>query len=122
MQSIIAASAAAFAVSLVGLVHPVFASSEGNVADSILSMEGEFEVSNGDRFVLMHKRTPTEGRICVKDVPGVIPLKVTVDGESQSIVDGRCSNVIGKHIEVAPGAKLASSDDVLLGRFERVKK
>lgn len=112
-------SASLVAVSLLGMAHPALAAGP-SIDDELLRMQGEFELGNGDKVLVHAGHKPASYRVCVKDVPGVVPLKVIVDGKDSVVGDGTCENVTGKHIDVTP-AVIMKGDEVLIGRFERAK-
>jgi len=53
-------------------------------------------------------------------MPGVLPLKVNVDGKELEVLDGTCTDVVGAHIRIMPSEDLAH-ERTIVGRFERVK-
>jgi hypothetical protein len=89
--------------------------------EEIVRLGHGFELGSGEGLVLAHHRKPVTYRVCVKDVPGVAPLKVNVDGKKIEVMDGTCADVVGAHITVMPSDKL-SQDRTMVGRFERVKQ
>ncbi|MEZ5473932.1 MAG: hypothetical protein R3E72_02895 [Steroidobacteraceae bacterium] len=111
--------AAVLAASVFGLAHAVGAAAQ-TIDDELLHMQGEFELGNGDKELLAHHRKKESTyRICVKDVPGEVPLKVLHDGKETTIMDGKCATVIGRHIDITPAVKLGD-DMVLIGRFDQL--
>jgi hypothetical protein len=114
------ATAAILAASALTLARPVMAKVD-TIDDEMLRMQGEFEIGNGDQFTLHYGRHPVTYRVCVKELPGIVPLKVTVDGKTEEVLDGTCENVIGSHIAVGP-AKMLKTDEILIGKYEFVKK
>ena len=119
-RKIIVATAAILATSALTLARPAMAKVD-TVDDEMLRMQNEFEISHGEQFVLNYGHHPRTYRICVKDMPGDNPLKLTVDDRTVQVRDGTCSDITGSHITVGP-ADMLKGDDVLLGKFEKVKK
>jgi hypothetical protein len=89
--------------------------------EQIIKTGRSFEIGNGESLLLAHRRKPATYRICVEEVPGVVPLKVNVDGKNMEVMDGTCADVVGAHIRLKLSEKLPH-DDVLVGRYEWVKK
>lgn len=80
-----------------------------------------FELSRGDVLTLAHRSSPTGYRVCVSDLPSVVPLDVLVDGKTIHVEDGQCKDVSGDRIVVEPSALLP--EDVSLNvRFEMIPK
>lgn len=109
------AAAALFSVAHAATTNPVPFNEE------IVRMGHSFELGNGESLLLAYRRKPVTYRVCVADVPGVVPLKVIVDGKDTEVMDGTCADVVGSHITVKPSEKLPH-DSVMVGRFEWVKK
>jgi hypothetical protein len=89
--------------------------------EAIVRVGHSFELGNGDSMLLASHRKPVTYRVCIEDVPGVVPLKLMVDGEAIEVKDGTCTDVVGKHISVKPSERLPGGG-MLVGRFELVKK
>lgn len=119
-RKIIASTAAILATAALTLARPALAKVE-SVEDQMLRMRGEFEIGSGEQFMLHYGHHPKTYRICVRDMPGDVPLKVTADDRTVAVPDGACDNVTGSHITIGPAAGL-QKDTVLFGKFEVTKK
>ena len=117
----IALSSAVFATaSLLSVAHAA-TSSATPFKEEVVRMGHGFELGNGESVTLAHHHKPVTYRVCVEDVPGVVPLKLDVDGKKMEVVDGTCADVVGAHIAIKPAVDLPH-DRVMVGHFERVKK
>lgn len=112
-------AAAMMGAAVVGVAHSAAAAAQP-IDDEMRSMEGEFELGNGDKVMIAyHRREEVAYRICVKDVLGAdVPLNVLSDGKVTTIMDGTCADVVGHHIDVMPAIELSENVD-LIGRYKR---
>jgi len=86
----------------------------------VVQLGHRFELGDGESMQLTHHRTPSAYRICVKDLPGIMPLKVDVDGKKMEVMDGTCTDAVGANIRIMPSEDVAH-ERTIEGRFERVK-
>lgn len=89
--------------------------------EEVVRMGHGFELAHGESVMLAHHRKPVAYRVCIEDVPGIVPLEVAVDGRTMEVLDGTCTDVVGARISVRPSTKLPR-DKVMVGHFEWVKK
>jgi hypothetical protein len=120
MSNVLKFVACLSAATLVPVAHATSAS-PAPLNEEIVRMGHSFELGNGDSMLLAAHRKPITYRVCIEDVPGVVPLKLMVDGEAIEVQDGTCTDVVGKHISVKPSERLPGGE-MLVGRFELVKK
>jgi hypothetical protein len=118
-RKIIVSTAAVLAATALTLARPALAFDA--VDWETLRMRSEFEIGSGEQFMLRYGKHPRTYRICVKDMPGDVPLKLAVDGRTVQVPDGTCDDVTGAHIMVGPVDAL-KGDAMLFGKFEPLKK
>lgn len=116
----ILAATMALGLSSLALVRPA-AAQEDAIDAEMLRMKHEFQIGNGERYALHEGKEAATYRICAKQMPGDMPLKVIVDGMTHTLMDGTCETDTGKHISLSPAGKLPE-DMVLLGRYHRIEQ
>jgi hypothetical protein len=107
------------AASLILLAHASVASAAA-FNEQVVKRGHGFELAKGESLTLANLRKPEPYRVCIEEVPGIVPLEVTVDNTKIEVLDGTCTDVVGAHISVRPSPKLPR-DEVMVGRIERVK-
>jgi hypothetical protein len=120
MSSVLKLVVCIAATALVSVAHATTAS-PAPFNEEIVRVGHSFELGNGDSMLLARHRKPVAYRVCIEDEPGVVPLKLMVDGQAVDVKDGTCTDVVGKHISVKPSERLPDGS-MLVGRFELVKK
>jgi hypothetical protein len=106
------------ALAIFALASPAFA---GGDAAARLGLEHEAELQSGEKMVVLeHGKTPESFRICVRQMPGDVRLKVVHDGDVTEVLDGTCQNITARHISVAPDSKLPPGDELGL-KFRALK-
>ena len=76
----------------------------------------EFELENGEKLLLAHRRNVATYRVCVGEFKGSVPLKVFADDTQSQVAVGECESVTGKHVRVEPAAPLPGGE-ALVARF-----
>ena len=89
--------------------------------EEVVKMGHGFELTRGESVMLAYHHKPETYRICIEEVPGIVPLELTVDGKKMEVVDGTCTDVVGAHISMRPSPKLRRGME-MVGHFEQVKK
>jgi len=106
------------AMAIFALSSPAFA---GNDTAARVGLEHESELQSGEKMVLLeHRKTPESFRICIRQMPGDVRLKVLHDGEITEVLDGTCQNITARHISVALDSKLPPGDELDL-KFRALK-
>lgn len=85
-----------------------------------LGLEHETALQSGERLVLSERKAPESFRICIRQMPGDVRLKVRHDGEVTEVLDGTCQNITARHISVALDSKLPPGDELDL-KFRALK-
>jgi hypothetical protein len=70
---------------------------------------GEFVLTGTQVRNIHNGKTPSTYNICVKNEKDTATMKVTYDGQSETIAPGECKNVTGMKIEATPSEKLTGS-------------
>ena len=107
------------AASLVFLAHATVANAAA-FNEQVVKMGHGFELAKDESLTLANLRKPEPYRVCIEEVPGIVPLEVMVDNTKMEVLDGTCADVVGAHISIRPSPKLPR-DEVMVGRVERVK-
>ena len=111
----------AFALAIVAVVGilAVGPSRADDIDDTLLRLNGEFEIGEGDVKVISRRHHPATVRVCVNPADHSVPLKVTFDKHEEFIPPGKCSDVSGARISLAAGARL-DPEYVLIGKWTRL--
>ena len=87
--------------------------------DPLLSAFGQFTVMDGQTKTLAHGKHDRNYRICLRNVRGSVPLRVTHDGLETMVYPGDCTDVEGMQIAISPGGTLGREME-LLGHYRHV--
>jgi len=91
----------------------------GNVAAKV-GLEHEAELQSGETMLIAdHRNKPGAYRICIRELPGDVKLKVFHDGEVTEVLDGTCQTITARHIDVKVDSKLPPGDELQL-KFKNV--
>ena len=105
-------------VAALACAAPAFA---GDTSAARLGLSHETELQRGEHLTLVeHRTSPESYRICIRQMPGDVRLKVVHDGEVTEVLDGTCETITGRHIDVALDSKLPPGDELDL-KFRAVK-
>jgi len=92
-------------VAALACAAPAFA---GDTSAARLGLSHETELQRGEHLTLVeHRTSPESYRICIRQMPGDVRLKVVHDGEVTEVLDGTCETITGRHIDVALDAARA---------------
>ncbi len=82
-------------------------------APTYAGLEHDTGLQGGEHLVLLEHRTTPEGfRICIREMPGDVRLKVVHDGAVTEVLDGTCQNFTAHHLSVALDSKLPPGDEL----------
>jgi len=106
--------------SLVALAGATTAyASEGTTAARV-GLEHEAALQSGEHLTVLERKTPESMRVCIRQLPGDVRLRVVHDGEVTEVLDGTCETITARHISVALDSKLPAGDELEL-KFRAVK-
>jgi len=89
--------------------------------DHLFAGIGEFELGNGDKRTIANNKTDKVYRICVvRSGSHKLSVEVMFDDATETIDQGNCADVEGKHIVVRPTGKMEHGW-VLAGRYHLIQ-
>jgi len=100
--------------SLLALAAAANAFDSGGTPIARVGAEHEAALQPGEHLTVLERKTPESLRVCIRQLPGDVRLKVVHDGEVTEVLDGTCETITARHISVSVDSKLPPGDELEL--------